>query len=75
MWNAQSDAVKEGVDARDKLWAGGQIREKFMGPHPAFPALEEEALAMDHQMTLHLRHLAKPVPYAMTLTKSVPVPE
>lgn len=72
LWNAQSNAVKEYIDARDKLWAGGVIRDRFMKPHPELPALVSEARALDEQLTALIRHTARPVPYAMTVTKVVP---
>ena len=67
LWNAQSDAVKEGVDVRDKLWAGGVIRERFMAPHPGAAALAGEARALEDQLVAHLRHLALPVPYPIEI--------
>ena len=74
LWNAQSDAIKEGVDARDKLWAGGVIRERFMAPHPGAAALAAEARALDDQLVAHLRHLAQPVPYLIEIRPLAAVP-
>ncbi|MES2706902.1 MAG: SGNH/GDSL hydrolase family protein [Verrucomicrobiota bacterium] len=69
LWNAQSDAVKELVDARDKLRAGGVIREKFAAPHPESAALADESAKLDSRLTEHMRHLARPVPYRIEIRK------
>ena len=74
LWNAQSDTVKEGVDARDKLWAGGVIRERFMAPHPDAARLAAEARGLDDQLVVHLRHLAQPVPYPIEIRALAAVP-
>ncbi len=72
LWNAQSDAVKELIDARDKLWAGGVIRDKFMTPHPDLGPLTAESRVLDDQLTALIRHTAKPVPYHIVVSKALP---
>ena len=73
-WEMQSCVVRELVDARDKLWAGGVIRERFMAPHPGAAALAAEARALDDQLVAHLRHLAQPVPYLIEIRPLAAVP-
>lgn len=72
LWNVQSDVVKECVDARDRLSAGGAIRAKFMGPHPQAKPLADEAKKLDRLLTEHMRHLAAPVPYHIEIRPARP---
>jgi len=41
-WDAQSDAVRELVDARDKAWGGEHFRRQFNGDNPASKKFEED---------------------------------
>lgn len=62
-WDAQSDAVKELVDARDKLWMGGQISSQFNDTNPAAAALARDFTRVDQKLTELARAQAKPYPY------------
>ena len=62
-WDAQSDAVKELVDARDKMWMGGQIRSQYNDTNPRAAALAKEYTRLDEQLTGLARAQAKPYPY------------
>ncbi len=62
-WDAQSDAVKEIVDARDKLWMGGRFRELYNHNHPEAKALAAEYRRLDEQLTALARAQAKPYDY------------
>lgn len=62
-WDAQSDAVKELVDARDKLWMGGQFRSQFNDTNPHAAALAEGFTQLDQKLTELARAQAKPYPY------------
>lgn len=62
-WDAQSDAVKEMVDARDKLWMGGRIREQHNATNPKSAGLAREFQRLDEQLTRLARAQAKPYPY------------
>jgi lysophospholipase L1-like esterase len=62
-WDAQSDAVKEIVDARDKLWMAGRFRGLYNSGHPETAALAAEYARLDEQLTGLARAQAKPYPY------------
>jgi lysophospholipase L1-like esterase len=62
-WDAQSDAVKELVDARDKMWMGGRIRAQHDDTNPKSAALAAEFSRLDDQLTKLARAQAKPYPY------------
>jgi lysophospholipase L1-like esterase len=62
-WDAQSDTVKEIVDARDKLWMGGQVRLQSNDTNPKAKALAAEFERLDTQLTELARAQAKPYPY------------
>ena len=62
-WDAQSDIVKEVVDARDKLWMGGQIRVQYNGTNPESASLAAEYARLDERVTKLARAQAKPYPY------------
>lgn len=72
LWNAQSDTVKELVDARDKMSAGSAVREKFLTSHPDAKSLAEEAAKLDRALTDRMRHLAAPVPYEIEVREVTP---
>lgn len=62
-WDAQSDAVKELVDARDKLWMTGRVRALYNHDHPETAALNAQAKRLDEELVAHARTLAKPYAY------------
>ncbi|HEU5396560.1 MAG TPA: SGNH/GDSL hydrolase family protein [Verrucomicrobiae bacterium] len=62
-WDAQSDAVKEVVDARDKLWMGGQIRDQYNETNPDAASLAAGYARLDERLTKLARAQAKPYPY------------
>ena len=62
-WDAQSDAVKELVDARDKLWMAGRLRELQNPDNPEAAALEAQVKRLDDDLVAHQRALAKPYAY------------
>lgn len=62
-WDAQSDVVKELVDARDKLWMGGQLRSQYNDTNPKTTALATDFKRLDEQLTKLARAQAKPYPY------------
>lgn len=70
LWNAQSDTVKELVDARDKLQAAAVVREKFVTPHPEAAALAAGGGALDSGLTDYMRQMARPVPMRIEVRKA-----
>ena len=62
-WDAQSDAVKELVDARDKMWMGGRIRAQQDATNPKSAALAKEFERLDDQLTKLARAEANPYGY------------
>jgi len=62
-WDAQSDAVKEVVDARDKLWGGDQFRSQYNDTNPHNTALAKEFNRLDGELTGLARKQARPYPY------------
>ena len=62
-WDAQSDVVKELVDARDKAWMGSVMQKKYLEDHPRRKALEKAARELDDQIVALQRAAAKPFPY------------
>ncbi len=62
-WDAQSDIVKELVDARDKLWMGGQFRVQNNATNPKASMLAAEYQRLDKQLTELARAQAKPYSY------------
>ena len=62
-WDAQSDIVKEIVDARDKLWMGGQVRLQHNATNPKAKKLAAEYARLDAQLTKLARAQARPYPY------------
>lgn len=62
-WDAQSDAVKEVVDARDRLWMGNQFRTQYNAGNPSAKDLAMKFRRLDEQLTELSRAQAKPYPY------------
>lgn len=71
-WDAQSDAVKEIVDARDKAWGGEHFRRQFNGDNPASNQLERQARTADEALVKLARMIAKPYPYQFEIRKISP---
>lgn len=70
-WDAQSDAVKELVDARDKAWGGEHFRLQFNGDNPASSKLERQARRADDALVALTRSTAKPYPYRFEIRRAV----
>ena len=62
-WDAQSDIVKELVDARDKLWMSGVLRANYNASHPENAQLEKQTRDLDNRLVTQQRAQAKPYPY------------
>lgn len=62
-WDAQSDIVKEIVDARDKLWMASQVRLQHNDTNPKAKKLAAEYTRLDAQLTELARAQARPYPY------------
>ena len=62
-WDAQSDVVKELVDARDKLWMGGQFRAQYNDTNPNAKTLAKNFTRLDEQLTELARAQARPYAY------------
>lgn len=62
-WDAQSDIVKEIVDARDKLWMGGRVQVQHNDTNPKSASLTTDFNRIDQQITKLARAQAKPYPY------------
>jgi lysophospholipase L1-like esterase len=62
-WNAQSDIVKELVDARDRLWFGGVQRAKYLPTHPDSAGLDDRLRKLDDDFVAAQRAIAKPYAY------------
>jgi hypothetical protein len=69
-WDAQSDAVKELVDARDKAWGGEAFRRQFNGDNPASARLRREAEAADDALVRLARSTARPYPYRFEIRRA-----
>ena len=75
-WDAQSDAVKEIVDARDKAWGGEHFRQQFNANNPASVKIQHQAQTADEALIALARTMAKPYPYHFEIRKvpSSPAP-
>ena len=62
-WDAQSDIVKELVDARDKLWMSAQLRSQYNANHPGRAKLERQTRDLDQKLVAQQRAQARPYPY------------
>src|SRR5688572_15390560 len=54
-WDAQSDIVKELVDARDKLWMSGVMRGNYNGNHPQRGKLDKQTRDLDERLVAQQR--------------------
>ena len=68
-WDAQSDAVKEIVDARDKAWGGEHFRLQFNGNNPASRRIRRQAKEADDALVALARSTARPYPYRFEIRK------
>ncbi len=69
-WEMQSCVVRELVDARDKLWMGGVLQERYQNEVPtklAATYVQQENGLIDLQ-----RHAAKPLPYRFEIKRVTP---
>ena len=73
-WDAQSDAVREIIDARDKSWGGEHFRGQFNGDNPASSKLKRQAKAADDALVTLARSMAKPYPYRFEIRKVTTIP-
>lgn len=68
-WDAQACVVKELVDARDKLWAGNQLRSRFLANHPEAAPLQAAMRKLDGDLVSQQRAMAKPYPYRFSIRR------
>lgn len=74
-WDAQSDAVREIVDARDKAWGGEHFRQQFNANNPSDRKIQRQSRAADDSLVALARAMAKPYPYHFELrTWTRPLP-
>jgi hypothetical protein len=71
-WDAQSDVLKELVEARDKLWMSETFRSNFDPANPAADQLHKRILKLDQQLIQQQRAQAKPYPYHFEIRTSAP---
>ncbi len=71
-WDAQSDIVKELVDARDRLWYGGFFRSHFLANHPRTAGLDQQSKELDDRLTSLQRDTARPYPYHFEIRRAAP---
>ncbi len=69
-WDAQSDVVKELVDARDKLWMGGVLRSRYNASHPQRAKLDRQIRDLDDRLVAQQRATAKPYPYRFEIRRA-----
>lgn len=69
-WDAQSDAVREIVDARDEAWGGEHFRLQFNADNPGSAKIRRRAKAADDALVELARSIAKPYPYRFEIRKA-----
>lgn len=69
-WDAQSDVVKELVDARDRLWMGNVFRGQHNADNPSSKRLAREFDRLDQRLTELSRAQAKPYPYRFEIRRA-----
>ncbi len=74
-WDAQSLAVKELVDARDKVWMSSHTRSQSLPMHPDRAPLEASERKLEDDVVALQRTLARPYPYHFEIRKAEPKPE
>jgi len=70
-WDAQSVAVKELVDARDKLWISEKTDALYLSKHPHSAELAAQANVIEEKLVGLQRALAKPYPYHFLIRRLV----
>jgi len=68
-WEAQADALRDLIEARDKLWAADVLRRKFDPTNPAAAALDREHEAMDARLMDLERAVVKPYAYRFEIVR------
>lgn len=68
-WEAQADALRDLIEARDKLWAADVLRRKFDATNPAAAALDREHEAMDARLMDLERAVVKPYAYRFEIVR------
>ncbi len=74
-WDAQSQAVRELVDARDKLWMGTRLRGQTLANHPDRVRLGAGGQKLHDDLVALQRSLAKPYPYHFEIRRAEAKPE
>lgn len=69
-WDAQSDTVREIIDARDKAWGAEHFRLQFNRDNPASAKIQRQAKAADEALITLARTTAKPYPYRFEIRKA-----
>lgn len=69
-WDAQSDAVREIVDARDKAWGGEHFRLQFNRDNPSSGKIKRQSKAADDALVALARTMARPYPYRFEIRKA-----
>jgi lysophospholipase L1-like esterase len=68
-WDAQSDIVKELVDARDRLGMASLLRARFLANHPQTRTLDQQTKELDSQIVALQHATAMPYPYRFEIRK------
>jgi lysophospholipase L1-like esterase len=68
-WDAQSDIVKELVDARDRMLFGGVLMRTYDPNHPGKAAFDESIQKLDDRLIDLERQTARPRPYRFEIKK------
>ncbi len=71
-WDAQSNVVKDLVDARDKLWNGGELRSRFLATQASAADLAARFRQLDDELVALQRAAAKPCAYHFVIRKLPP---
>jgi hypothetical protein len=69
-WDAQSDVVKELVDARDLLLYGRLLQETYASNHPEIAELQQDYADLDQRLIELQRKSARPRPFQFEVTRS-----
>ena len=68
-WDAQSCAVKELVEARDRLWRSGALRKRYLND-PQQAELDQQTQRVDAALVELQRATAKPSPYRFEIREA-----
>jgi lysophospholipase L1-like esterase len=68
-WEAQSNALKDLIEARDKLWGAGVERQRFDPTNPDDATLRQTIQDMDQRMMALEYATAKPFPYLFEVNR------